>query len=423
MAKIQNNISDPRFANDGNRAGRCRPQSAPCLEFSHVAHTGIHLVDRAADALKGGGRNAKVMADDFGHGRDPQMSFQRRKNHFFRQAGDIGLWGACAFLHLQREAVALDRVDGQALPQLTRQSPCLGAGGQHKGVGLNASFGGFNRGGMFLTKGKGLHGCIKNTLKPAFLRRRHQSQAKQAGVTGAFTRRPYPADKSGVTGQCRLHCKTLLPVQQTLLNAGVGLQGQLAALPLERGRIRAKHQLAVAREVEIQRIAGHPCFQRGAAQLCHGQQPVSASLRLPAGAGGEKLQAPCPLRHVGGRAPAQRGVFVQQHGRQGAQGRGAGQGFNVAVAQLPAIGKAGAFARRSLRIHQHHFMPLVAKQIGCGAADHAGADDTDFHARGRGCWPAFSTARQAVATSTSPMPTDLKTTISLLLARQGWSPR
>ncbi|MNL08193.1 hypothetical protein D3C87_1289010 [compost metagenome] len=135
------------------------------------------------------------------------------------------------------------------------------------------------------------------------------------------------------------------------------------------------HQLAAPREIEAAALAAClRAFHEGLHQVARVEsQPQQLARGRLAGGGVARLHEghqPAPLGRVGGRTEAHRRIAVQQPARHLRQHAWPGQRRHVAVAQLPAVGKAGLLARALVALQYGDLVAILGQPPCSGHADH-----------------------------------------------------
>ncbi|MNS88151.1 hypothetical protein D3C72_1221150 [compost metagenome] len=135
--------------------------------------------------------------------------------------------------------------------------------------------------------------------------------------------------------------------------------------------IAIHNQLAGARQAEIHgRIRQHR-VQCVAAEVGQGQQLGGGCARYRCAASSQKPRQPQPLRGVQAIVQTQRRISPEHPAWHVGEHAGAGQRRHVAVAELPAVGKAAAHGRPRPLVHQRHVVPRPRQQVRRRHADHA----------------------------------------------------
>ncbi len=178
----------------------------------------------------------------------------------------------------------------------------------------------------------------------------------------------------------RLQFEALLARQHALFAAAEPrLQLHLAPRALHRRPVRLHDELARGRPVEVERLARDEVAQQVAREVGEQQQ---AARRLPGRrrvAGAHEGEQPAPLVRVGLGAEVQRPLGIEQPERHLAEHARPGEGCDVGVGELAAIGEGGAAAGPGLGVHHGDFVPFAGEEVGGGQADDAGAEDEDAH--------------------------------------------
>ena len=164
-----------------------------------------------------------------------------------------------------------------------------------------------------------------------------------------------------------------------LLAAQAGLVTHLRARAGKGGRVLIDQQLAAGAEVAGRRAVLHQRARQSPAVQAQLQQLGGRARGGVAAAGRQETQGPAPLRRIGPQAQAQRHVAPRQPARQLAQHRRIGQRRDEAVAQLRAIGLAGADAGLRGLVQHGDVMAVGQQRARRGQADDASADDDDVH--------------------------------------------
>lgn len=171
-----------------------------------------------------------------------------------------------------------------------------------------------------------------------------QADAELVAVRHVFVRRVDGADdRAACPGQRRLPGNGLVGRQRMLLAAERRLVADLGAGRRKRRGIAVDHQLAVPRKAEGQ--IGRGCAQRlhaGPAVERQRQQFARGAVGPLAVAGGDEAQAPAQQRRVQRRPQPQRRITPQQPARHMRQHARPGQRRHIAIAELAAVGVAGA---------------------------------------------------------------------------------
>ncbi|MCY1240170.1 hypothetical protein D9M72_530050 [compost metagenome] len=140
------------------------------------------------------------------------------------------------------------------------------------------------------------------------------------------------------------------------------------------------HQLAAPRKIEAEAavltsVLRHERLQLVARIETQAQQLACGGLAGAGIAGAHEGGQPAPLRGIGHGAEAHRRIAPQQPTRHLAHHARPCERRHVAVAELPAIGKAGFLARTPVPFQHRHRMPVLGQAPSRCHADHPGAHD------------------------------------------------
>ncbi|MNG99121.1 hypothetical protein D3C79_582850 [compost metagenome] len=173
-------------------------------------------------------------------------------------------------------------------------------------------------------------------------------------------------------GQCRLQCADLLRIQYLLTMRVEQMQaGMLEACAVAKG-----HQLAVAPPGKaVQAIFLAPLRQGALAVQRQAQQVCGIGAIDRTAAGGHERAHPAPLRQVQAGAQFQRRFAAQQPAQRLQRHPGIGQRRDIAIGQLPAIGKAGAARKAVPRLDQVDGKAFAHQGIRRCQTNNAAADD------------------------------------------------
>ncbi len=250
------------------------------------------------------------------------------------------------------------------------------AGGQHKGVAADllavAGDQGFHAAALQAEAAAlgALHAAEIGMAAQALGQLQAQGMAVGHGLAGGED----AAGKAAVgQGQGGLQGQAFAMVQDLLGTAGGGAQalgqtGELLGLAVD-------HQLAGRAQGDgvqagVLLHAGEGLLAEGT----QGQQPLGAAAVHRAAAGAQKGQHPGPLVPAQLGLEAQRAVRVQQPAQGLERHAGIGQGRDIAVAELAAIGTAGALGQGGLALHQRDLVPFLGQGPGSGQTDHPTPD-------------------------------------------------
>ena len=140
------------------------------------------------------------------------------------------------------------------------------------------------------------------------------------------------------------------------------------------GRIGVEHQFACGGKVAVQAGLRHHGVEPGAAARRQCQQSLGCAARHIVAAGSQKLQAPGPLRRVRLDAQLEWRIARQQQLGELTPDGSVGQRLHIGIAQLCAIGAAGAGATGGA-VHYRDVVALLHQFPGAGQAHDACAQD------------------------------------------------
>ena len=124
--------------------------------------------------------------------------------------------------------------------------------------------------------------------------------------------------------------------------------------------------------------------------------------RAPREALVEEAKSPRPLRRIHARAEEQRRVLAQEPPEDLRRRAGIGPGLGVAHRDLAAVGERSLEPRAFAALDDHDLVARLREIPGARGADHAGAENDDFHACSR--IPKTDKGRSAELSRFSPCP-------------------
>ncbi len=143
----------------------------------------------------------------------------------------------------------------------------------------------------------------------------------------------------------------------------IGREVQDAALQV----VVAQPELAAQGAQAFAAVAGEP--GEGQAVALEATRPALA----------EEAQPPLPLRPAGTRAEKQRRVLAPEPTQDLRHHGGLRPGLGVPGGDLAAVGERGFEGGRVVPLDHRHFVACGGEVPGAGNADHAGAENDDFH--------------------------------------------
>src|SRR5688572_2265561 len=153
------------------------------------------------------------------------------------------------------------------------------------------------------------------------------------------------------------------------------MAGERLEIALVGGELQDAALEVVVADAEL-RAQGAQAF---AAVAGEAGQRAAVALETAREAFEQKAQAPLPLRPVGARAEQQRRILAPQPAQKFRQHGRLGPGLGVAGGDLPAVGERGLQAGGLAPLDDGDLVAGLGEVPGAGDADHARAENDDFH--------------------------------------------
>jgi hypothetical protein len=211
-----------------------------------------------------------------------------------------------------------------------------------------------------------------------------KSGTEQVGVAGFLLGRVHRTGQPRRAVQGRFDAACLLGIDQPLVHTVGLLQRDHAGRALHTLGAGIQVQLAGDDVVEGDGMA----LQQGLHGLARFQRQFQRGQRIAAQCTGiglaQKGQAPAHEVQVRRPVRAECAVAAEGHLRQLPPCGRAGHRVGVDVAQLRAVGEGRAQRRTGVAVHQQHRCAAPCSGVGTGQANHAGTDDDQVMAGGKG---------------------------------------
>ncbi|MCY1218945.1 hypothetical protein D9M72_309010 [compost metagenome] len=309
--------------------------------------------------------------------------------------------GARAACDRHRDAVALERPQHRPYAQRPQQRHAADASGHDHHVGRHHAAGGPHAGHAPALLHQLLHDGAEAHrhagVRPV-LQQPCQRQAEAVAVAHLLARRVDGAGNLVAdAGQRGLQRHAGIAVQRLLLAAQAGLVIEQAAGRCECLRVAVHHQLAAPRKIEAgAAVVMMMLFDKRLHQVAR-IEPQPQQLARGGLAGGgvahpHEGRQPAPLRRICRGAETHRRIAPQQPARHLGHHARPGQRRHIAVAELPAIGKAGLLGRPVVALQHRHLVAVLGQAPCRRHADHAGAHDHYLH-----CHPLIALSRSGKA--------------------------
>ena len=380
VAGVEEQVRVARGADDRGAVGRHRAQAGPEARARQVAareQVAHHLLERGA-ALR---VQAQVEARELGHAAHADAVVEARDGHLVGLVEHGRLRRQRFVDQRHRERIALDRVDGNVEAQRGDGRARVAAEGHHVAVGREHLAGrGAHAADAAALGLERLDALAEAEVHAQAARDLGQAAREQVAVAGLVVRQPQAAREAVArAGQRGFDACQRIAVEQFVGHAAF-LEHRDVALHRVELRLRAEQlQGAAGAVLVLQASLGAQRLQAAAAVLGHPHHAFLVDRIALGRAVAQHLRHPAQLEQRAVGADRQRRMLLEHPLDRLQRNAGRGPGRGVAGRHLARVAEAGFLGRTGLPVEQGDVGARAREVVGRGGADHAAAQNDDFH--------------------------------------------